>query len=177
MKSVLLHVCCGICAIASIERLKEKNYAVDGFFFNPNIYPSEEYMKRKMVMEKIGMMLSVAIIEGEYNPAVWFELCGRYADEKEGGARCLLCYEMRLSATRRMCEEKKYDYFTTTLTISPHKNSREIIEMGKTIGKEKFLAIDFKKENGFGKSISFAKKNNLYRQNYCGCRYSMRERT
>lgn len=171
-KKVLLHICCGVCAFACIERLKKEGYYVQGFFFNPNISIAEEYIKRKDAAMSVGEITKVSVIEGRYFPQAWENLCQQYKDEKEGGQRCRLCYKLRLEETSIVAGENNFDYFTTTLTVSPHKNSRVIIETAKEIDKERFLSIDFKKEDGFKNSIELAKKHNLYRQNYCGCKYS-----
>lgn len=172
-KKVLLHICCGVCALACIERLKKEGYYVQGFFFNPNISIAEEYLKRKDAAMRVGEITKVSVIEGRYFPQVWENLCQQYKDEKEGGERCFFCYKLRLKETLRVCDLKKFDYFTTTLTISPHKDSIKIIQLGKQISSDKFLPMDFKKESGFLKTMKLAKEYNIYRQNYCGCRYSL----
>lgn len=170
--SVLLHICCGICAIESINQLKQKNYKIVGFYYNPNIYPEEEFLRRKKVVEEISKTFNIEIIYGDYEPQIWFEICQRYKDEPEGGKRCELCYKLRLEKTYNLLKEYKFDFFTTTLTISPYKNSQKIFEIGKKIDNEKFLKIDFKKNDGFKKTIQTAKQYKFYIQNYCGCIYS-----
>lgn len=172
-KSVLLHICCGICALESINRLKQQGFKVFGFFYNPNIHPKEEYKKREDVVKEVAKFSEVEIIYSEYNPKEWFSVCENYSKEPEGGKRCSLCYEIRLSKTFEILEKYKFDYFTTTLTISPHKDSEKIFSIGEKIGKEKFLKINFKKQDGFKKTIELSKNLNFYRQNYCGCVYSM----
>lgn len=172
MKKVLLHVCCGVCALSSIDRLKQEGFSVEALFYNPNIQPHSEYLKRKQAAVTAAQTKEIKITEGEYNNADWLKICGPYKEEKEGGKRCSLCYEMRLKETFLFCLKNNFDYFTTTLTISPHKNSQAIIELGKKIGKDKFLCLDFKKQEGFKKTMEEAKALNLYRQNYCGCEYS-----
>lgn len=176
MKKVLLHICCGVCAASCIIRLKEEGFQVAGFFYNPNIHPYEEYLRRKEIIEKLKEAFYIPIYEAEYNTKNWFALCFPFKDELEGGKRCLLCYELRLRRTYKLLKEKQFDYFTTTLTVSPHKKSKLIFEVGEKIDKDKFLPIDFKKKDGFKKSINFAKEHNLYRQHYCGCLYSLEER-
>ena len=170
---VLLHICCGICALASIQQLKNKGYEVGGFFYNPNIYPKEEYQKRKQVAKEIGRITQIEIIEGDYKPDLWMDVCGDLSNEPEGKKRCELCYRLRLKETSRACQENNFDYFTTTLTISPHKQSNIISEIGVEVGKERYLICDFKKKDGFKKTIELANEYNLYRQNYCGCIYSI----
>jgi len=175
MKKVLLHICCGVCAFACIERLKKEGFHIEGIFFNPNIHPAREYIKRKKVAIEVSTISNIKLIEAEYRADDWFRECHLLADEPEGARRCLVCYRLRLKRTFEVCCDKKFDYFTTTLTISPHKNSEQILEIGKSLGKDKFLSFDFKKDEGFKNTIEFAKKHNLYRQNYCGCVYSMRK--
>lgn len=172
MKTVLLHICCGVCALGAIERLKEQEDEVYGLFFNPNISPDEEYEKRKIAVKAAGEIAAVKIIEGRRDSEAWSAVCQKYRHEKEGQARCILCYELRLKETFRICVENNFDWFTTTLTISPHKNSKTIISLGRELGGDKFLAVDFKKKDGFKRTIELAKKHNLYRQNYCGCLFS-----
>jgi len=172
-KKVLLHICCGVCAFYSIDYLKEKGFEVVGYFFNPNIYPEEEYNKRKDVLYTVADLTSIKIIEGDYANKEWEELCKAYKDEPEGGKRCELCYKIRLEETAKKSKDLNFDYFTTTLTISPHKKSKVIFDIATLIDKNRFLFIDFKKNDGFKKTIELAKKYNLYRQNYCGCRYSL----
>ncbi|MFH1504381.1 MAG: epoxyqueuosine reductase QueH, partial [Candidatus Omnitrophota bacterium] len=166
-----LHICCGVCALRSIDRLREEGYSAEGLFFNPNIQPYSEYLKRKQAVIAAGQAKDIKITEGEYNNSDWLKICEPYAKEKEGQKRCFLCYEIRLKETFSFCLKNNFDYFTTTLTISPHKNSQVIIDLGKSIGSEKFLSLDFKKKEGFKKTIEKAKRLNLYRQNYCGCGY------
>ncbi|OPX30955.1 MAG: hypothetical protein B1H08_00290 [Candidatus Omnitrophica bacterium 4484_171] len=175
MNKVLLHICCGVCAFASIERLKGEGYTVKGFFYNPNIHPSGEYEKRREVLNIVRDSTGIEIIEGGYDPREWFALCEHLKDEPEGGARCSICYRMRLKETFLLSKKLKFDYFTTTLTISPHKKSRVIFDIGSQIGGDDFLAIDFKKKDGFKRTNELARKYNVYRQNYCGCVYSLRK--
>ncbi|MCS7231957.1 MAG: epoxyqueuosine reductase QueH [Elusimicrobiota bacterium] len=172
-KKVLLHICCGVCAGYCIELLQKYNYEVVGFYFNPNIAPEEEYIKRKKVVEKIKEIYKIQIFFSEYNPSLWWQLCGGYKEEPEGGKRCKICYMLRLKETYNYLSKLNCDFFTTTLTISPHKNSETIFEIAKEINKDSFLQIDFKKEDGFKKTMEIAKKNQFYIQNYCGCLYSI----
>ncbi|UCD15269.1 MAG: epoxyqueuosine reductase QueH [Candidatus Omnitrophota bacterium] len=172
MKKVLLHICCGVCALASLKRLKKEGFYVEGFFYNPNIQPFTEYLKRKETALAVHNLNKINMIEGAYNLKQWLDICRKYKDEKEGGLRCRRCYELRLKETAKVCKEKEFDYFTTTLSISPYKRSEAIIEIGEILGKKKFLAVDFKKQEGFKETISLAKKHQFYRQNYCGCIYS-----
>jgi len=172
MKKVLIHACCGVCAYSAIQRLKSDGFLVDVFYFNPNIHPRSEYLKRREVMMVVASMQKVKVIEGDYDVLRWFNLCKQNFAQQEGGLRCRDCYTLRLKETFNLCVQKGYDYYTTTLTISPHKTSSLIIEIGHRIGNNRFLAYDFKKKDGFMKTMEAAKQNNFYRQNYCGCVYS-----
>ena len=176
MKKVLLHICCAGCASASIERLRNDGYWVEGFFYNPNIHPLAEYKRRKDDLLLIEKAFGISINIGEYNPKEWFALCGKYKDEPEGGYRCSLCYKLRLMRTYREAKERGFDFFTTTLTISPHKKSFFINRLGKEIGTDSYLEYDFKKKEGFKRSIEISRNLGLYRQNYCGCVFSLKER-
>ncbi|MEI8350477.1 MAG: epoxyqueuosine reductase QueH [Candidatus Omnitrophota bacterium] len=172
MKKILLHICCGICAAWCIERLKKEGFVVEGFFYNPNIHPRDEYLRRHEAAKKICSLSNITLHDGECEPSMWLYMCEAYKSEAEGGKRCLLCYEMRLNATMRQAQNLGCDFFTTTLTISPHKKSSAIITIGNRIGGAYFLSIDFKKESGFMYTMQMAKQHELYRQHYCGCVYS-----
>lgn len=173
-KTVLLHICCAGCATESVRRLSDEGFRVTGFFYNPNIHPEKEYQKRKQDLNIIRKEFSIDIIEGEYHPDKWFEFIKGHENDREGGQRCGLCFEMRLKEAYRAMIDRGFDFFTTTLTISPHKNSGIINNIGKEIGGDRFLSRDFKKKDGFKKSVIVSKELGLYRQNYCGCVYSMR---
>lgn len=173
MKKVLLHICCGVCAFSAIEQLKDQGFLVEGFFFNPNIHPKDEYEKRLNVAETVEKIMKIKIHKGVYNPNIWYNVCEKYKDEPEGGIRCEKCFYLRLRESYNFCKDKKFDFFTTTLTISPHKNSKIINSIGKEIAENNFLALDFKKNNGFKRTIELAKKYKVYCQRYCGCEYSL----
>jgi predicted adenine nucleotide alpha hydrolase (AANH) superfamily ATPase len=175
---ILLHICCGICALESINRLIHQQYIVIGYFFNPNIYPEEEYLKRKQVVENVAEIYNINVIYDEkYDHHLWQKICGIYENEPEGGKRCFLCYELRLKKTYEIMEKENFDFFTTTLTISPYKKSNLIFDIGEKIGGEKFLKINFKKQDGYKKTIELAKNFGFYRQDYCGCEFSMKRDT
>jgi predicted adenine nucleotide alpha hydrolase (AANH) superfamily ATPase len=163
---VVLHICCGVCAAGAVEALAGERHQVIGFFYNPNIHPVEEYQKRLDVACRVAKELNFPLEAGAYTPEEWFSLTSSLKDEPEGGRRCQVCYRQRLAKT--------YDYFTTTLTISPHKSAQVINSIGREIGDEKFLIRDFKKKDGFKRAVQLAKQWELYRQDYCGCTYSMR---
>jgi hypothetical protein len=177
MKNILLHICCAPCSTASIERLKEE-YNITGIFFNPNIYPEEEYIKRLEETKKYCQKIRIELIEMEYDHKNWLEQIKGLEKEPEGGMRCLKCYEIRLKEIAKKASKRDFDNFTTTLTISPYKNFEKIKEIGNRLGQEygvNFLDVDFKKNDGFRKSVELSKKNKLYRQHYCGCEFSINE--
>ena len=171
-KKVLLHICCGVCAFAAIKRLEDEDFYVEGFFYNPNIHPESEYNRRLDAAKKVASLSSVTFHQAEYDLCQWNNLCLGYKDLPEGGKRCLLCYELRLLKTDLKRKELGFDYFTTTLTISPHKNSQSVFAVGESVDRESFLVRDFKKQDGFKKTSALAKEAGIYRQDYCGCIYS-----
>jgi len=173
MQKVLLHICCSTCAVSCIERLKNEGFSVVGFFYNPNIHPEDEYCARQKDLARIREVGDIEIVEGAYDTERWFARCDSLSQEPEGGARCHVCYEMRLKETEQKCTELDMDCFTTTLTVSPHKDSDVINEIGRRLGKGRFLERNFKKHDGFRRAGELAKQHNLYRQHYCGCVYSM----
>ncbi|RMF55403.1 hypothetical protein D6745_02350 [Candidatus Woesearchaeota archaeon] len=172
MKKLLLHVCCAPCSTHSIEELK-KDYKVTLFFSGSNIYPKEEYEKRLNEARKIAKIYDLELVEDSYNHAAWREFIKGLEAEPEGGRRCEKCFEFNLKRARDYAEEHGFDLFTTTLTISPHKNSQKIFSIGRKLGR--FLEIDLKKKDGFRRSVELSKKHGLYRQNYCGCEFSIRK--
>ena len=174
-EKLLLHACCAPCSPHVVELLR-KEFKVSVFFYNPNIHPLEEYKLRLEEMRGFLAAISVELIEGEYDTAQWFCMVKGMEQEEEGGRRCELCYRMRLEKTASMAQAKGFEYFTTTLTVSPHKNAKIINQIGSEIKGNPdvaFYEADFKKRDGFKKSCELSKKHGFYRQNYCGCIYSM----
>jgi predicted adenine nucleotide alpha hydrolase (AANH) superfamily ATPase len=172
---ILLHICCAPCATYSIERVLKDGYQVIGYFYNPNIQPLNEYKRRLKEVKKLAKIMELTIYFGNYNLKEWFRRIKGLEKEPEGGKRCEQCFKMRLEQTAIFAIEKNIKFFTTTLTISPHKNSELIHRIGREIGDKyglEFLPYNFKKKDGFKKSIILSKKFNLYRQNYCGCIFS-----
>lgn len=171
---VLLHICCGICAAGVAERLKSEGHELFGFFYNPNIYPREEYEKRLEVTRTVARELSFPLEVPPYEPGEWERVAGHLAQEPEDGARCVVCYKLRLERTAEMLKDEGLDAMTTTLTISPRKKAIVVNEVGKEVAGNRFLARDFKKRDGFKRANELARSWGLYRQHYCGCRYSVR---
>ncbi|MFH1397244.1 MAG: epoxyqueuosine reductase QueH [Candidatus Omnitrophota bacterium] len=176
MKKALLHICCAVCAAGCVQRLRDDGYEVTGFFYNPNIHPEEEYNKRLEAAKNVAKSLSFELVEGSYDKDNWFLSVKDFENEPEGGRRCEVCFKIRLGAAAVLARDNGFGYFSTTLSISPHKNAKLINEIGRLLSLDGFLDYDFKKEDGFKKTIDFAKNNNLYRQHYCGCVFSQRIR-
>jgi len=174
MHKLLLHICCGICACETVRRLKNENFEVVGFFYNPNIYPQEEYIKRMRTTEIVSKLLDFELITGDYDNKEWLKAVKGFENQAEGNQRCDICFKFRLEKTFMKSQELKIPFFTTTLTISPYKKSQNINKIGQEINKTNFLVRDFKKKDGYKNTLDFAKKYKLYHQNYCGCIYSIR---
>lgn len=172
MSKVLVHICCGVCASSAMEQLREERFEVKGLFYNPNIYPLEEYERRLEVARRVSKILDFQLIEGEYDKERWFRLIEGLENEPEGGKRCETCFKMRLEEASRKSKESDIPFIATTLTVSPHKDASMVNEIGMLSHGSNFLERDFKKKNGFKKTITFAKRYNLYQQHYCGCIYS-----
>ena len=173
---ILLHGCCGPCITSPLQRLREE-FEVIVYFYNPNIYPEEEYYRRLESARKLSSMWDFELLEGEYHPEIWENAVRGLESEPEGGARCLQCFRMRLKEVCRKAVSLNVMQWTTTLTVSPRKNSRDLFRVGREVtesGGTLFLPIDFKKKNGFLQSVALSREADLYRQNYCGCRFSVR---
>lgn len=186
-RRVLLHSCCGPCSTACIERLLP-DYRITIFFYNPNVTDAEEYARRKEAQiqfltaynERLPEEDRVQFIEGEYLPEDFYQACGALAGEPEGGRRCTECFRLRMDRTAQVARKTGHPLFGTTLTVSPHKNYPLISAIGSELARVydlEFLDVDFKKKAGFQRSIELSKEYGLYRQNYCGCEYSMRHIT
>ncbi len=182
--SLLLHSCCGPCSTAVIERLAG-DYQITVFFYNPCITDQEEYQRRKSAQiafikkynESLPPKDPVSFQEGPYDTKNFYAAAAGLEDEPEGGKRCLKCFQQRLEKTAETCRMTGCDYFGTTLTVSPHKNYELISSIGRKLAVKyrlSFLDEDFKKKDGFKRSIELSKQYDLYRQNYCGCEYSKR---
>ena len=177
-KKMLLHSCCGPCSTAVISRLVQ-DYDVTVFYYNPNIYPYAEYIKRLGEQKKFLSLAypEIKLIDGEYsdNEKIYQAFVG-YESCKEGGERCKICIQQRMEKTAEYAKNNGFDIFTTTLSVSPHKNAQLINVIGGELQKKyniEYLVSDFKKQDGFLTSIRLSKQYDLYRQNYCGCKYSI----
>ncbi|MBU2509395.1 MAG: epoxyqueuosine reductase QueH [Patescibacteria group bacterium] len=175
---LLLHTCCGTCG-AWIPEMLSEDFEVDLYYFNPNIHPEKEYLRRLEDVRKVARALNLKLIEGNYNPRSWFEHVKGLEGEPEGGKRCTLCFELRLREAAKYASENSYDIFGTTLTIGRNKRADIINPIGEKLASEfglLFLDRDFKKQAGFEKSCRKSDEIGVVRQNYCGCSFSLNER-
>ena len=179
--TLLVHSCCAPCSSYVLEYLCEY-FDITVLYYNPNISPIEEYEYRKeeqkrLISEKFGTSL-VKFLDCDYDNELYEEVVKGLENEPEGGRRCSVCFSLRLDKTAKIAKENNFDYFVTTLTISPLKNADLLNKIGNKIGEKygvSFLPSDFKKKNGYKRSIELSKEYNLYRQNFCGCRFSKKE--
>ena len=174
---ILLHACCGICSSYPVSFLQDAGYEVVVYFYNPNIYPDTEYQKRLEAEKTLCRYFNVQLIEETYEPGEFFDYVKGYENEPEKGLRCDKCFELRLEKTAQKAKELGIREFTTSIVISPHKNFQKLAQIGSEIAEREnlnFLAVDFKKKDGFLKTNKIANSLSLYRQNYCGCKFSMR---
>lgn len=175
MKSrLLLHVCCAPCSVYVLDKLV-KDYNLSIFFYDPNIHPRMEYIKRRDELKKYAQKAGINFSEGEYDSDNWFLKTKGLENEPERGKRCEVCFDIRLSKTAQKAKEEKYDFWTTVMSISPHKNVDQINMVGNRLADfygVEFLSYDFKKNNGFKIAAEMSKKEGFYRQDYCGCIYS-----
>ena len=174
-KKILLHACCGICSGYPIMLLKELNYEPVVYFCNPNLDTQEEFNRRLDAEKTLCKHLNVELISEEYDHNEYLKYIAGLELEPERGKRCNLCLKLRLMKTANKARELKIPTFTTSLVISPHKNFQTISEIGNTLAREnglEYIAIDFKKKDGFLKTNKLSKELNLYRQNYCGCEFA-----
>ncbi len=176
---LLLHSCCAPCSSYVLEYLSNY-FNITIFYYNPNIYPESEYTKRILEQQTlIGAMKTrhpIAFMAGNYDNDRFYDMARGLEHVKEGGERCFRCYELRLREAAKVAGECGFDYFTTTLSISPLKNAAKLNEIGMRLAQEygvEYLASDFKKKNGYKRSIELSKKYGLYRQDYCGCEFSV----
>ena len=180
--TLLLHSCCAPCSSYCLEYLSNY-FRITVFYYNPNIYPEEEYAKRaeeqRYFIERLPVKHKIDFVEGAFEKERFYETVKGYENCKEGGERCFLCYELRLAETAKLAKQMGMDYFTTTLSISPLKNSDKLNEIGEKVGMQygiAHLSSDFKKKNGYKRSVELSNEYEMYRQYYCGCVYSKNER-
>ncbi|HPI92112.1 MAG TPA: epoxyqueuosine reductase QueH [Deltaproteobacteria bacterium] len=169
---ILLHVCCAPCLTASVERLVQEGYGVILFFSNSNIHPEEEYHRRLFEARRLAESLNLELLEDAYDHGAWLDRVRGLEHEPERGKRCLKCFEFNLDRTAAAMKRLGLRGFTTTLTVSRHKSSRDIFAIGR--GFEGFVEIDFKKKDGYARSVELSRQLELYRQGYCGCEFSLR---
>ena len=180
--TLLLHSCCAPCSSYCLEYLSQY-FRITVFYYNPNIYPEEEYFKRvkeqKRFIEELPAKYPIQFVEGSYEKECFYEMAKGLEDCKEGGERCFRCYELRLREAAEMAKKMQMDYFTTTLSISPLKNANKLNEIGDMLEAEygvKYLNSDFKKKNGYKRSVELSEQYGMYRQYYCGCVFSKKQR-
>jgi len=178
LRRVLLHSCCAPCSSYVLSYLAQ-HFSVTLFYYNPNIEPAEEYRQRleeqKRLLQEMPLAHPVTFLEGTYEPERFHAVCAGLESAPEGGERCRKCCAMRLRETARLAAENAFDYFTTTLSVSPLKNARMLNEEGERIAAEygvRYLPSDFKKRGGYQLSVALSRQYGLYRQNYCGCIFS-----
>ena len=171
---VLLHACCGPCASVAVERLLQEGHEVALFFCNNNLDSRDEWSRRLEAAQKVGAFFGIAVEVEPWDGAAWTRgVALGFENEPEGGARCAFCFRERLRETCERARASGFEAFTTSLTTGPKKNSKVIFNIGCEIGGAAFLEMDFKKRGGFQRSVELAKKLGLYRQNYCGCEFSL----
>lgn len=186
---LFLHSCCAPCSSYVLEYLREF-FCITVFYYNPNISMENEYLKRaeeqkrliaeynRLIKDGQAKGFEIGVVEGDYAPQEFYDIAKGLEQCSEGGERCLRCYELRLRETARRAAAGGFDYFATTLTISPLKNAQKLNEIGKRLSEEysiSWLPSDFKKKNGYKRSIELSAEYGLYRQNYCGCAFSKRD--
>ena len=179
---LLLHSCCAPCSSYVLEYLADY-FEITVFYYNPNIFPESEYTKRileqQMLIGEMKAKHPISFLAGSYDRDRFQEIAQGLEHRKEGGERCFKCYELRLAEAARVAKEGSFDYYTTTLSISPMKNAEKLNEIGVKVGDKygvAYLQSDFKKKNGYKRSIELSNEYGLYRQDYCGCEYSYRDR-
>lgn len=173
---LLLHTCCAPCVTVPIERLKME-YEVTCFFYNPNIHPQEEYENRLAELKNLMGQLNIPLVIAEYDVDRWMALVKGFENEPEKGERCTICFTMRINKAVEFAKNNGFSLVTTTLTVSPHKNSTLINQIGREQchgDTVQFIEENFKKQDGYKRSLVLSRDYNLYRQNYCGCVFSQR---
>jgi len=178
MERILMHICCAPDATVPVLRLRARGWEPVGFFYDPNIHPREEYELRLAQARKLAGIQQFELLEGPYEPDIWYAAAAPHKDEPEGGLRCRVCFGVVLDGAARKAAQLGIGIFTTTLLISPHKDVRVLEEVGRECGARHgvaFLPEAFRKQDGFRQSVHLSREYGLYRQNYCGCTYSRLE--
>lgn len=175
-KPIVLHACCAICSGYPVSYLKDAGYDITVYFYNPNIYPEEEYQKRLNAQKNLCSYFGCKLEIGEYIPEQYYNAVKGLENEPEKGERCNKCFALRLEKTAEFAKQNNITTFTTSIVISPHKNFENISQIGQKIAEKyglDYLPINFRKNNGFLNTNNISKKLNLYRQNYCGCKFAL----
>lgn len=175
-ETIVLHACCAICSGYPVSYLQDAGFHVVVYFYNPNIYPDTEYQKRLEAQRTLCSRFNCELVEAEYNPQEYYEFVKGFENEPEKGKRCDRCFELRLRKTAEFAKSIGAKSFTTSIVISPHKNFQKLTHIGEKISAEtgiNYLAVDFKKKDGFLKTNRISKELQLYRQNYCGCKFAL----
>lgn len=172
-KKILLHCCCAPCSTTCVERLIDEDFEIVLWFSNDNIYPKNEFDKRFAQLLKVAAFYKLEVIKDDYNHDDWLKKVKGFEEEKEGGSRCSLCFDYNLNLAYKKAKELNIPYFSTTLTVSRYKNSERIFKIGEKY--DGFLKKNFKKKDGYARSIKLSKDLSLYRQQYCGCEFSLRD--
>ena len=172
MNTLLLHACCGPCASHAVEELRRLGYVVTLCFSNANLAPVDEYERRLEAARQLAAHVQAPLIVDPPDHAAWLTAMQGVEDAPEGGERCSRCFRYSLTRVQALAAAQRFDAFTTSLTISPHKHAATIFAIGRELDPTRFLAVDFKKNNGFRRSTKIARDCGLYRQNYCGCEFS-----
>ncbi|OIO18291.1 MAG: recombinase [Candidatus Magasanikbacteria bacterium CG_4_10_14_0_8_um_filter_32_14] len=178
MKKFLLHTCCAPCSIAVIEELKDK-FDLTVFFYNPNIHPQDEYLKRKEQVIKVCKSWNIKMVNADYDPENWYEKVRGLEQEPEGGSRCSICFEMRMTVVAQYTKKNNFDIWSSSLTFGRNKKSDVISPIGLKLEKiygVKYYAEDWKKKGRQERGNKLANDLNIYRQDYCGCAYSLRDK-
>lgn len=177
-RKILIHACCAICSGHPIKQLKDLGYEPIAYFFNPNVFPEAEYQKRLEAQKRLCKALNCELIIEDYAPGFYNEIMQGYENHIEGSERCKRCFELRLLKTAQKAKELGIEHYTTSISISPHKNFNIIKEVGKFFSEYfdiNFMDIDFKKQDGFLKTNKISNELGLHRQNYCGCEMSLKK--
>ena len=172
---ILLHTCCAPCASHCAWELLDQGHDVTLFFSNANLAPQDEWQRRLDAVQILAHDYAIPLLLDEPSHAEWLsQVATGFEQEPERGKRCERCFRFSLARSYEAVQTKGFDAFTTSLTVSPHKSSALIFQVGRTLSEQRFLAMDFKKQNGFKHSLALSEKLGLYRQSYCGCEFSVR---